>query len=226
VNLRRIIYIIIFVIFVILVCLVAAYDLPKWFPFNQDNALSEWQEKVFRNRVIYEVEAQLDGGYLSAQSKDACSGLLYRIKFNPNKSPMISWFWKVIKFPDKGQEKAEKGGWLEKDDYAARVYVVFPNWNFMKIKCIEYIWDEGLPDGKIISSPYSGNIKLIVAESGRENLGQWIFEKRNIVEDYNKAFGRSRAPWVGAIAIMTDADNTLSSAEALYKNIKVGYRDE
>ena len=139
---------------------------------------------------------------------------------------MISWFWKVMKFPDKGHGKADNGGWMEQDDYAARVYVIFPSWNFMNIKCIEYIWAESLPDGKIISSPYSGNIKLTVAESGSKNLGQWIFEKRNIVEDYHKAFGKSRAPWVGAIAIMTDADNTLSSAEALYKNIKVGYRDE
>ena len=96
----------------------------------------------------------------------------------------------------------------------------------MNIKCIEYIWDENLPEGKIMSSPYSGNIKLIVAESGRQNQDNWVFEQRNILKDYQKAFGRSRAPVVGAIALMTDADNTLSTAEALYKNIKVGYKNE
>jgi len=67
---------------------------------------------------------------------------------------------------------------------------------------------------------------LIVAESGHNNLGQWVFEKRNIVEDYRKAFGKKRVPRVGAIALMTDADNTLSTAEAFYKDIKVGYKNE
>jgi len=205
---------------------VYAYDLPKWFPFNEENALSEWQEKVFKNRVLYTVEPKKEGGFLSAKSRDACSGLVYRIKFNANELPLMSWYWKVVSFPKKKVGGKEEGGWLERDDYAARVYVIFPSWNFMNIKCIEYIWDESLPEGKIIPSPYSRNIMLIVAESGKENLGQWVFEKRNILKDYQKAFGRDRAPKVGAIALMTDADNTLSTAEALYKDIRVGYKDE
>ena len=138
---------------------------------------------------------------------------------------MISWQWKVLKLPDK--KAVTKGaGWLEKDDYAARVYVIFPSWNFTNIKSLEYIWDEDLPQGTIITSPYSKNIKLIVLESGRKNMNRWMFEERNIYEDYQKAFGRISSLRVGAIAIMTDSDNTASTAEALYKNIKVGYKNE
>ena len=29
-----------------------AYDLPKWFPFNAQNSLQEWQEKVFKGKVF------------------------------------------------------------------------------------------------------------------------------------------------------------------------------
>jgi hypothetical protein len=52
-----------------------------------------------------------------------------------------------------------------------------------------------------------------------------VYEERNIYEDYKKAFGRKPGA-VGAIALMTDTDNTLSVAEAFYKDIKVGYKKE
>ncbi|HDZ77556.1 MAG TPA: DUF3047 domain-containing protein [Candidatus Omnitrophica bacterium] len=206
------------------VCYAYTYELPRWFPFNKENALDEWEEKIFKNRVIYKVETQKEGGYLSAKSQQACSGLLHRTKFYPKKNPMISWSWKVDKFPDKSKISNKTDGWIEKDDYAARVYVIFPSWIFLNIKSIEYIWDEDLAQDTIITSPYFANIKLIVAESGRDKMGQWVHEERNIYEDYKEAFGRYPSGYVGAVAIMTDTDNTLSNAEASYKDIKIGYK--
>jgi len=204
---------------------VYAYDLPKWFPFNQENALQEWQEKIFKDRVLYEVRPESEDGFLSAKSEGACSGLIYRIKFNAVKDPMISWYWKVKKFPKKTEVKESSGGWLEKDDYAARVYVIFPSWNFMNIKSLEYVWDESAPVESVISSPYTNNIKIIVVETGKKHWDEWVFEKRDIYKDYKRAFGRApRSLRVGAIALMTDSDNTISTAEAFYKNIKVGYK--
>ncbi|MEK6732008.1 MAG: DUF3047 domain-containing protein [Candidatus Omnitrophota bacterium] len=131
----------------------------------------------------------------------------------------------MTQFPDKTKPGNAEAGWIEKDDYAARVYVVFPSWNFTNIKSIEYIWDENLPDGTISTNPYFGNIKLIVAESGRKNMNKWVFEERNIYEDYKKCF-KGTPPAVGAIALMTDTDNTLSTAETSYKNIRVGYKND
>lgn len=210
-------------------CIKYAYtfNLPKLFSFNIKNALNEWQEKVFKNRVLYIVEPKREGGRLLAKSEKACSGLIYKIKFDPQKYPMISWKWKVTEFPKKNSNRniKDKGGWLEQDDYAARVYVIFPSWIFVNIKCIEYVWDENLPEGKILTSPYFKNIKLIVAESGRQNLDQWASEERNIYEDYKRAFGR-KPGYAGAIALMTDSDNTLSTAESSYADIKVGYKNE
>jgi len=118
----------------------------KWFPFNTNEALKEWEEKIFKDRVLYKVEPKKEGGYLSAISTRANSGLVYKIKFHPKIYPMISWKWKVIKFPKKNIDKKIKGGWLEKDDYAARVYVIFPKLPFTRTKTLEYIWDETLPE--------------------------------------------------------------------------------
>lgn len=204
-------------------CYAYANEELKFFPFNTKNALSEWQEKIFKNKVVYTVEPKREGGYLSAKSEKACSGLFHKIKLNPKEFPLFSWEWQVIIFPDKDKTKEAKGGWLEKDDYAARVYVIFPSFIFINTRAIEYVWDETLPEGTIITSPYWRNIKLIVIESGRKNTGQWIFEERNIYEDYKRAFNSS-CGYVGAIALMTDTDNTFSTAETFYKDIKIGYR--
>ena len=220
---RRLIFIPILMILILSAKCACAYSLPKLFNFNIKNALDEWQEKVFKNRVLYLAQPEQKGGHLLAKSKKACSGLIYKIKFDPQKYPMLSWKWKVIEFPNKNIGKNMKGGWLEQDDYAARVYIIFPSWLFMNIKCIEYVWDENLPKGKILTSPYFENIKLIVAESGKQNADQWVMEEHNIYEDYKQAFGK-KPGYVGAIALMTDSDNTLSTAEALYTDIKVGYK--
>ena len=207
-------------------CYVYPFNLPKWFPFNEENALNEWQEKIFKNRVLYVVESRQEDGYLLAQSKQACSGLVHKIKFDPRIYPYISWKWKVTQFPQRSSTVQQEAGWLEQDDYAARVYVIFASWNFLNIKSLEYIWDEHLPEGTIMTSPFSENIKLIVAESGRENINKWVWEERNIPADYQEAFTRPCTGRVGAIALMTDSDNTISTAEASYKEIKVGYKDE
>jgi len=244
----------------VIIFIAYASNLPKLFKFDKKDALGEWQEKIFKNRVLYTVELKEDGGQLVAKSKSACSGLIYNIRFDPKKYPLISWKWKVLKFPEKNYyasallpkksvslwekiltavglkskplkprpvnvpvaEKNAKSGWLERDDYATRIYVIFPSWIFSNIKAIEYVWSDDLPKGTIMTSPYFSNIKLIIVESGKKNNDEWVYEERNIYEDYKRAFGVNPSG-VGAIALMTDTDNTLSTAEALYTDIKVGY---
>lgn len=200
-----------------------ANDLGKTFPFNKENALGEWKEKIFRNRVIYSVEIGEVDGYLGAKSREAASGIFYRLTFDPRQKPFIRWKWKVVQFPKKTRAlKETKGGWIERDDYAARFYVIFPGFTFFTTKTLEYVWDKDLAQETILTSPYFKNIKIIVAESGDAHLGEWISEQRNIIDDYKKAFGRLPGK-VGAIAIMTDSDNTISTAEAYYDEIEVGY---
>ncbi len=202
-----------------------AIDIPRFFDFRNSDSLDNWQEKVFKDKVLYTVEATAQKGFLSADSDKSCSGLFYKIRFNPREFPMISWKWKVLKFPDKSQPIESSDGWVEKDDYPARLYVIFPSIIFTNTKSIEYVWDETTEEETYMTSPFFKNIKIIVVESGKDNLNEWVYEERNINDDYIRLFGR-RPPNVGAIAIMTDADNTASSAEALYTDIKVRYKNE
>jgi len=60
--------------------------------------------------------------------------------------------------------------------------------------------------------------KMIVIESGKESLNNWVIEERNIFDDYVMAFGE-KPPMISGIAIMTDSDNTRESAIAFYGDI-------
>ncbi len=201
-----------------------AQEVPKRFLFNKENALDEWQEKIFSGKVSYKVLPKSEKGELSAQSNSTASGLIYRIEFDANVNPYISWKWKVSKFPSSKLQGVTPGQWIENDDYAARIYVIFPSWIFTGTECIEYIWSDDLPKGLVLTNPYFNRIKLIVVESGKENQDKWAYAERNIAEDYKMLFGRYPSRGVGAIALMTDSDNTKSSALTYYSDIYVGYK--
>lgn len=70
---QKIVYILILAVTSLFICYAYANNLPKWFPFNRKDALKEWEEKIFKGRVLYAVELGQEGGYLSAKSESTCS---------------------------------------------------------------------------------------------------------------------------------------------------------
>jgi hypothetical protein len=112
------------------------------------------------------------------------------------------------------------------DDFAARVYVIFPAMFITNSKVLEYVWSETLPAGTTGTSPYSGNIKLMVLTQGGSKNNAWVSEERDIYSDYVKLFGKPPEYNVGAIAFMTNTEHTGTSAEAAYDDIVIGYKEE
>jgi hypothetical protein len=198
-------------------------ELVKGFPFSEEGALKEWEEKIFKNRVVYRIEKEADLVFVRASASDAASALYYRIKMDArNRRPVVSWKWHVDKFPVK--KLPENLETQDEDDFAARVYVIFPAFFFTNSKVLEYIWAEKLPVGTIGTSPYSGNIKIFVLKSGSAKPGEWHTEERDIIEDYRQAFGADPEYDVGAVAFMTNTEHTGSSADAVYDEINLGYK--
>ena len=66
---------------------------------------------------------------------------------------------------------------------------------------------------------FTARVKMIVAASGRKDLGTWQEERVNLLEDYRRAFGEEPGALIG-VAVMTDSDNTQSRAEAWYGEIR------
>lgn len=199
-------------------------EIVKSFPFSEENALKEWEEKVFKGKVVYRVEKGQTLSYVRATSDKTASALYYKLKLDAkNNDPVISWKWNVDKFPEKKTKESLETE--NEDDFAARVYVIFPAAFFTNSKVLEYIWSETLPEGMIGTSPYSKNIKLIVARSGPNKDKKWFREDRNIAADYAKAFGRSPEYNIGAVAFMTNTEHTGTSADAMYDDINLGYKE-
>ena len=181
-----------------------------------ENGLSSaWTPKVFKGTTRYSVVEAGQGHVLKAESNASASGLVRKISYDPAEYPILSWRWKIDRTIAKGDERTKAG-----DDYAARIYVVFPHWFFLKTRTLNYIWANHLPENGMLANAYTGNAMMIAASSGPGKTGTWVAVRRNIVDDFRRAFGED-PPAVGAIAVMTDTDNTGETATAWYDDIRV-----
>lgn len=176
---------------------------------------SDWERKDFRGRTEYQV-IQMDGGScLKAESHGSASGLIRKISYSLQDYPILAWRWKVDNILERGDERKKEG-----DDYGARVYVVFPHWIPSMTRSINYIWANKLPQGKAIPNPYYRKAIMVAVESDSDHVGQWREARHNVLEDYRRLFGGEPRK-VGAIAIMTDTDNTGESATAFYDDLRL-----
>ena len=178
------------------------------------SGLSGWSEKSFQGTTDYRIVEEEGRKVLLARSDNSASGLVFDTSFDPQEFPILSWRWKVSDTIRKGDSRSKSG-----DDYAARVYVVFPHWFFPKTKTLNYIWANQLPKNSSQLSVYTSNDMMIAVESGSAKAGEWVTVQRNLLDDYRQAFGEEPKK-VGAIAIMTDTDNTGETVEAWYGDIK------
>ncbi|MDT8419864.1 MAG: DUF3047 domain-containing protein [Desulfuromonadales bacterium] len=174
-----------------------------------------WETKKFNGQTDYRVVALGEEKVLMAQSESSASALILKMQYDLRDYPVLSWRWKTNNIHPKGDGRTKAG-----DDYAARVYVVFPHWFTPMTRSINYIWANRLPEGSSIPSPYTGNSIMVAAQSGPGKIGQWVMEKHNVWQDYRRIFGEDPPP-VGAIAIMTDSDDTGGSALAWYDDIRI-----
>lgn len=78
-----------------------------------------------------------------------------------------------------------------------------------------YIWVPEAPVGSVIVNPRSDRIRKIVVDSGPTGLRRWLEHRRNLVDDFKRAFGEEPGRLV-SVAVMTDSDNTRSRADAWY----------
>ncbi len=177
-----------------------------------------WREVVFTGHTQYEA-VTLDGRRcLKASSHHSASLLVSRARFNPHREPWLSWDWRVDHFVER-EALARKEG----SDAAARVYVYFNTWGLPWQKhSLAYVWSSTLPVGTIVTSPFASTTKMLVVEQGPQALGQWRRERRNLVDDYMRAFHTS-PPAVLAIGLMSDSDNTHSESLAYFDELRVSH---
>ncbi|MGQ0792511.1 MAG: DUF3047 domain-containing protein [Deltaproteobacteria bacterium] len=198
---------------------------------------SGWSPFTFKNSPKHTHYGLVkEGGVMvvMATSQGAVSALSREIKIDPKEYPIIRWRWKIANTLRGSDLKSKKG-----DDYSARIYITFqydPSKSsalerakykaarlaygkFPPLGAINYIWTKNSPDGAFASNPHLKQSKMFVAESGDAKVGEWVFEQRDVYEDFKRAFGREPTA-ISAVAIMTDTDNTGEAAVAYYGDIE------
>lgn len=208
-------------LFLILLCIYThaeASDTELHLGRFSTNDLKGWKEQaigLLKPKTSYSLTRDNDREVLVARSTKSASGRIYTLKLDPKEYSTLKWSWKIDHTVRKGDEKTKAG-----DDFAARVYVLFPRGFFSKTRAICYVWANKLPKGEHVASPFTPNIITVAVDSGEELAGQWTFHQRNIGEDYRRFFGEE-PPKIGGVALMTDTDNTGESAVGYYGDISL-----
>ncbi|OOV86869.1 DUF3047 domain-containing protein [Oceanospirillum linum] len=181
--------------------------------FTPDQIIG-WQAKEFEGHTAYQLKQVSENNVVQALSQGTASGLFYETEIDLNKTPYLSWRWKVTQLPELGDEKIKSG-----DDFAARVYIVVNDgWTFLSTKAISYVWSAKSPEGDEWANPFTGSSAMMVSVRQQEAGEDWYTEKRNLKADLKRLFGKD-IETVKAVAIMTDTDNSQSSAEAWYGDL-------
>ncbi len=176
-----------------------------------------WELEALHNHHQIKLEPLRDGQFgVRLVSEGNSFGLHKSVEVDLKEFPILSWRWKVDRLPPIGDIREKS-----KDDQAAQVYVIFPAVIQMMSPTIGYLWDSNCPAGTItnghnIMTP----IKVVVLQSGKERLGEWVQERRNVFEDYVKLFAKDSPPKVGRVAIWINTQHTKSSAEATFADLQ------
>jgi DUF3047 family protein len=174
----------------------------------------EWRLRKEAGREVYSVQ-EMDGlRFLRALAKGLGVQAAKQYEWDPKAYPMLAWSWRPIEFPVGSDERQSKT-----NDSAVSVYAVFPHtpWS---VKTLKYIWSAVVPVGTRLSSS-AGLTQALVIRNGTDKKRSWTEERVNIFEDYKKFFGERETPKASGIAVLTDSDDTKSTAQGEYANFRL-----
>ena len=211
-------------------------DLPE--PGSQ-----AWRPLVFpriKAHSVYDV-VQV-GGSQAFRARSECSASAMVLPLEAvalRKTPRLSWRWRVERGLEIEDERTQQG-----DDFAARVYVMFPFdparapiWERMRRALaqriygatlpghtINYVWTSRAPPGSSWTSPYSRYAHLVALRSSasQADVG-WQHESVDLLADYQRLVGEVQLPPV-ALAVMSDSDNSCQSATAFFADFRFSAR--
>ena len=170
--------------------------------------------------VVIEADSNAQGG----------SAFFRRIHIDPRRTPIIEWRWRVPRASGAGAVSrlsppvrlslAFDGdpAKLDFDERAKLRLAKALTVNGLPYASLLYVWLNSRPVEAVYSSPHTERVRFIVVESGEKRLDQWITVRRNVLEDYRRAFGEEPGDIV-AVGIMTDYGDNGSPRRAQYGDI-------
>jgi hypothetical protein len=170
---------------------------------------------------------------VQADSTEGGSGLYRKIHIDPRRHPILEWRWRVPRESGRGGDNAPSSyspparlslafdGDPEKLDFDDRVKLRMAKAltvNGLPYASLLYVWLNNKPLDTVYSSPHTERVRHIVVVSGEDRLDQWVTVRRNVLEDYKRAFGEEPGNIVG-IGVMTDYGDNNAPRRAFYGDI-------
>jgi hypothetical protein len=200
----------------------------------------EWTLAKFKRPTQYRVVNDAGRTVVRASADKSASGLIHPLNVKTQEARILRWQWKVTELI-KGADNTQGA----KEDSPVRIVVTFAGDNAtlpfadrlfanqmkaltgheLPYATLMYIWENRAPIDTVIPNRHTSRIRMIVAESGRDKLGSWQTEERDVVADFKRAFGVEKdedVPAISGIGIMTDTDNTGENVHAYYGDIMLG----
>ncbi len=223
---------------IVLASLAAAQSTVSTFSESAPGAAlpTGWRAMALPHRRAADVRLVADEGRTVLQVRSEAAYGAAAITLDVDASS-VSWRWKI----DRVVEAARLGA-KDADDFAARVYVSFEipleELTFAERTKLEvtrlvygdvpsaaicYVWDNRQPKGHSIWSPHAERVRIVVLQSGNENAGRWMEERRDVAADFRAAFGRT-APRMTGIAAGNDSDQTGESVTAWFGDFRLEAR--
>jgi hypothetical protein len=151
-----------------------------------------------------------DGAFVRLRSHKSSFSLERSVDVDLAQYPYLAWRWRVSELPRGGDFRS-----AHTDDQAAQVLIAFQD-----RRVLTYIWDSTAPKGTAASASSIPLVHIfaVVCQSGPDQLNRWISESHNVVEDYQRAYGRS-APRVKGIRLQINSQHTGTSAESQFAEV-------
>jgi hypothetical protein len=174
----------------------------------------DWKPRKDEGRTVYSIQEDAGTRFLRAAAIRLGIQAGREVAWNLDAYPILAWSWRAVEFP-KGSDERKSST----NDSAVSVYAVFPH-TPVSVKSVKYVWSRVVPVGTHLTSS-GGNTQVRVLRSGADRLGQWVEEQANVRADYLKYFGGSEVPKPAGIAVLTDSDDTKSTARGDYRAFRV-----
>jgi hypothetical protein len=207
--------------------------------FRDDfQTLDAWEPLSFSGidrHTAYVIQELEKSSVLVAKSSNSASAIVCKQTFHVAEFPIIRWRWKVDNVYARGDYRSKSG-----DDYPIRVYVLFEfdpetagvgmrlKYGIIKSlygryppqNSLNYIWANRPEETEPVTSPFTDRSIMIPLQQGPQNVGRWIQETVNVLEDFRRFFGVDPPPRA-TLAIMNDSDNTGETATSYIEFIEV-----
>jgi hypothetical protein len=176
---------------------------------------AEWKARKDAGQEVYRVAEERGLRFLRAASKGVGIQAGRETKgWDLAARPLLAWSWRPRQFPNGADERDSS-----KNDSALAVYMVVEHSRIAGPKAVKYVWSERVPVGTHLTSN-NGLTQVRVLRSGPAAGGGWTEERVNVLEDFRKYFDENNTPKPDGIAVLTDADETKSSAAGDYANFR------